>query len=164
MNNFLEKNKIPVAIILAAVIIGLFILLSKQPQEKTSVSLDVQSPSPTVIVKEEIEPSPTAAKKLPSPTVDDAIAIKAAMSKKIGVTEENLEVTVSKNTGQFAKGSVKEKTEVGGAYFLAAKKNGAWIIVYDGQSQPPCQDLDTYNFPKTLAPECLTDKGQVVKR
>lgn len=162
MENFWEKNKIPLAIILAAVIIGLFILLTKQPQEKSSVSVNIQTPSPTQM--EEI-PSPTSLPTIiPSPTVDDYSLIKAAVVQKTGIKEDNLELSVSKNTGKFAKGTIKEKTEAGGAYFLAAKKDGAWIIVYDGQSQPSCQDLTAYDFPNTLAPECLTEKGQVVKR
>lgn len=100
-----------------------------------------------------------------SPTVaDDTAAIKKVMAEKLDKNEDNLEMSVSKNTGQFAKGTVKEKTEAGGAYFLAARKDGQWIIVYDGQSQPPCKDLNTYNFPKDLAPECLNASGLVVKR
>lgn len=163
MNSFWEKNKIPISIIIGALIIGFFIYFTNQ-QKTASVSVDIMSASPTplpTVAKPSVLPSPTS---LPSPTPDETTAIKAAMSKKIGVSEGNLEVTVSQNTGQFAKGTVKEKTEAGGAYFLAAKTATGWVIVYDGQSQPPCQDLETYKFPKDLAPECLSASGKVVTR
>lgn len=100
----------------------------------------------------------------PSPITDETAAIKKAMAEKLGKNENSLDINISKNTGQYAKGTVKEKAETGGGYFLSVKKGGKWIIVYDGQSQPPCKDMEAYNFPKDLAPECLSDKGQVVKR
>lgn len=162
MNSFWEKNKIPLSIIAGALIIGLFIYITSQPNT-ASVSEDIKSASPTFFptAQPSITPSPTI---LPSPTIDDNEAIKKAMAEKLGKDKDSLVVSISKITGQFAKGTVKEKTEVGGAYFLAVKKDGQWIIVYDGQAQPPCKDLNTYNFPKDLAPECLNTSGLVVKR
>ncbi len=163
MNSFWDKNKIPLSIIVGASIIGLFIYLTNQPKT-ASVSVDIKSASPTPVATR--EPSATSfPTSLPSPTVDDTAAIKTAVAIKLNQKETDLEINISKNTGSFAKGTIKEKaSEVGGGYFLAAKADGSWVIVYDGQSQPPCKDLETYKFPNTIAPECLNTAGQVVKR
>lgn len=162
MNSFWEKNKIPLSIIIGALIIGLFIYTTYQPKT-ASVSVDIKpaSPTPLPALEPSTTPSPTS---LPSPTIDDTAAIKKALAEKLGKSETELEISISKNTGSFTKGNVKEKEAVGGGYFLAAKTAGGWVIVYDGQSQPPCKDLATYNFPKDLAPECINTAGQVVKR
>jgi len=73
-------------------------------------------------------------------------------------------VTISENTGQFAKGGIKEYEAVGGAYWIAAKTNEGWVCVYDGQSQPTCEQIAPYNFPTDMVPECLDENGKVVER
>lgn len=160
MANFWEKNKVPVSIVLGMFIIGLFIYFSRRSLNQTipsqinpeegSININIQSSSPT-IAKET--------------STDDNTAIRNAIMEKTGIADSNLEVTVSKNTGKYAKGSIREKDAVGGAYFLAAKTSSGWVIIYDGQAQPNCQDFTPYpDFPKDLAPECLNAQGKVVKR
>jgi hypothetical protein len=101
----------------------------------------------------------------PTPNISSEIeAIKKAVYKKTGLTSENADVTVSQYTSTFAKGGVKEKEAVGGAYFIAAKVNSEWICVYDGQSQPTCEQIEPFNFPKEMVPECLDENNKVVKR
>ena len=53
---------------------------------------------------------------------------------------------------------------VSNGYFLAARQDGVWVIVYDGQANPPCRDIDFNGFPSELVPECLNDYGQLVNR
>lgn len=177
MANFWGKNKVPVSIVLGMFIIGLFIYFSRRslnqtipsqinPEEGT-IEINIK-PSATAIV-EEAKPSPTTATNsmptTPSPSDDDNTAIRSAIMKKTGIADSNLEVAVSKNTGKYAKGSIREKDAVGGAYFLAAKNSSGWVIIYDGQAQPNCQDFTPYpDFPKDLSPECLNTQGKVVKR
>jgi hypothetical protein len=36
-----------------------------------------------------------------------------------------------------------------GAYFLAAKEEGAWVIVPDGQATPACAEIAPCDFPVT---------------
>jgi cytoskeletal protein RodZ len=175
MTNFWEKNKIPVSIICGMFIVGLFIYFSRQSLNQTipaqinpeegSITVNIQSSSPT-IAKEASQPTSTiAVSTVTLPPDDNNTAIRNALMKKTGIAEDNLEVTVAKNTGKYAKGSVRDKNEPGGAYFLAAKTSSGWVIVYDGQSQPNCQDFTPYpDFPKDLAPECLDTTGKVVKR
>ena len=72
---------------------------------------------------------------------------------------------VSQKDGAFAKGFVGAKgKEVGGGYFLAVKSSGKWIIAFDGQSTPGCEQVNPYNFPATMVPECLDAGGNLIKR
>jgi len=71
---------------------------------------------------------------------------------------------VSEYNSKYAKGGVKEKEAVGGAYFIAAKVDNEWICVYDGQSQPTCEQIEPFDFPKSLVPECLNKANKVVER
>jgi len=114
-------------------------------------------PSPTPTIK--IEPTAT-----PTLIIDETEAIKQAVFQKTGLNASQAEVSINKNTGQYATGNIKEFEAVGGAYWLAAKTDEGWICVYDGQSQPTCVQIAPYNFPKDMVPECLDKDGKVVKR
>lgn len=150
----LDKLLIPISIILAGLIIGLFFYFSTSKNNKlTPVSLSTPTISPT-----------TTLTITPLPTADDLSAIREALAIKLGISASNLDVSISKNTGEYAKGNVKEKESVGGGYYLAVKAEGKWIIVYDGQSTPTCAQLSTYNFPKDMVPECLNSSGNVITR
>ena len=101
----------------------------------------------------------------PTPNVSLEIeAIKKAVYEKTGLTSEIADVTVSLYTSTYAKGGVKEKEAVGGAYFIAAKVNNKWVCVYDGQSQPTCEQIELYNFPKEMVPECVDQNNKVIER
>ncbi len=150
----LEKLLIPISIILAGLIIGLFFYFSNPKNNKlTPVSLPTPTISPTTILT-----------ITPLPTTDDLSAIRETLAIKLGIPANNLDVSISKNTGEYAKGNVKEKESVGGGYYLAAKAEGKWVIVYDGQSTPTCKQLEFYNFPKDMVPECLNSSGKVITR
>jgi len=110
------------------------------------------------------QPTPTPEEAAPTPTVDESGLIKQAVFKKTGLDATQAEVSINKNTGQHATGNIKEFEAVGGAYWLAAKTDEGWVCVYDGQSQPTCGQIDVYNFPQDMVPECLDENGQVVKR
>lgn len=90
--------------------------------------------------------------------------IKQAVYKKTGLNSTVADVTVSEYTSNFARGGVKEKEAVGGAYFIAAKVDDKWICVYDGQSQPNCEQIEPYNFPVSMVPECLNESNKVIER
>jgi hypothetical protein len=100
----------------------------------------------------------------PKPTADDSQLIKQAVYTKTGLDETEAEVTISKNTGKFATGGIKEFGAVGGAYFLAAKIETGWVAVYDGQATPECSLIEPYNFPADMVPECLGTSGDLVPR
>lgn len=164
-----ERNKIPLSIILGAVIIGLFIYLPKPINKEVSQQISTpqitatttqvtptQLPSP---VPPTVGTSPTAL-----PTTNDSLLIKQALITKTGISEDKIEFSINQNTGTHAKGNVKDKESIGGGYWLASKVDGQWIIVYDGQSTPSCSVINPYNFPKSMVSECLNASGTVVVR
>lgn len=159
------KFIIPVSILIAASIIGGAIYLSRSSQTTLEPAVSQVSLEPTVALDKEQSTFTLIPTAQVEPTDDDTLAIRAAVVKKLGTDEASLDVTVSQNTGKHAKGGVKEKgTEVGGGYFLAAEDEGEWKIVYDGQAQPSCDDIEAYSFPKSMVPECLSTNGEVIAR
>lgn len=133
-------------------------------------------PSPTPIPPPESTPSSAlrfeVGEASPTPTAASAedeaaliAAVKAKVSADTGTPADQLKVTVSQNTGLHAKGNVKEEEAVGGGYWLAAKSGSAgWVVVYHGQSQPRCTDVNAYDFPTRMVPECLNSSGNVITR
>ena len=91
-------------------------------------------------------------------------AIKQAVYEKTGLNNLTADITVNEYTLNYAKGGVKEKEAIGGAYFIAAKVDSKWICVYDGQSHPMCEELESYNFPKEMVSECINENNIVVER
>ena len=85
----------------------------------------------------------------PAPTSDED-AIKAALAAHLGTNVGNLRIVIQHNNGTHARGGVDN------GYFLAAKVNGQWQIVADGQGALNCQVITQYNFPPSMIPECLT--------
>jgi len=124
------------------------------------ITLEI-NPTPTLSPTATIKVEPTVT---PTPIIDETEAIKEAVFNKTGLTENEALVTINENTGQFAKGGIKEYEAVGGAYWIAAKTNEGWVCVYDGQSQPTCEQIAPYNFPTDMVPECLDENGKVVER
>lgn len=99
-------------------------------------------------------PSPTL-----TPTVtprDDSVlvaAIKSALITKYGQNAGDLKVSVSKIEGEYAQGTVSENG--GGGGWFAARLNGFWTLVWDGNGQIDCVDISPYpQFPTDMIPEC----------
>jgi hypothetical protein len=118
-----------------------------------------------------IEPTPPAATETVSPTPTPTVGeptnlpensaeaeIESAMAEKLGVSIGEVPITITQITEDHAKG------EVSNGYFLAANQDGQWMIVYDGQATPPCQEVDLYAFPIGMVPECLGADNQLVFR
>ena len=83
-----------------------------------------------------------------SATPSDEDALKTTLATHLGMNVSDLAIVISENTGMFARGGVDN------GYFLAAKVNGQWQIVDDGQGALDCQVLSTYGFPLSMVPEC----------
>ena len=165
----MDKYKVPLSIILGAAIIGFSIYFALKTQKADQVEPSVSpatSPIATTVTTEQIETSPTTSPvSSPAFTEEDAKAIKTVLADKLGNSEENLDFSVSQKTATNAKGNVREKTsEVGGGYWLAAKTDSGWKIVYDGQSTPTCSQIAHYDFPASMVPECLNSSGNVISR
>ena len=103
-------------------------------------SLTTQTiPTPTLAVREEL-------------TKDQIIR---ALSQKNNWDQSKVELNSMTVEGEFAKGGVKFKDGMGEGLWFAARVNGAWKIVYDGNGIIPCDSIATYqNFPKDMIPSC----------
>jgi phenylpyruvate tautomerase PptA (4-oxalocrotonate tautomerase family) len=78
----------------------------------------------------------------------DVNAIKDALAEHLGVNLDGITIIIEEYTGTHARGGVEN------GYFIAAKVNGEWQIVADGQAMPDCQVVAQYNFPLWMVPEC----------
>ncbi len=99
----------------------------------------------------------------PTPTVDEEAVLKDVIKKYIALKhnsdENSLTVTVSKIDGDYAQGGVTD--EGGGGMWFAAKENGLWHLVWDGNGVILCSDLSSYpNFPTSMIPECWDEAKQ----
>lgn len=104
----------------------------------------------------------------PQPVVDESAvlvaAIKAALVAKHGPDAGLLKITASKIENGYAQGGAS--AEGGGAMWFAAKVNGEWKLVWDGNGQINCSDIAPYpEFPTDMIPECWnTTTNKIVKR
>lgn len=104
----------------------------------------------------------------PIPTVDETAVLKYVIKKYIALknnSDENaLTITVSKIEGNYAQGGASD--EGGGGMWFAAKENGVWKLVWDGNGVIECSIFTLYpNFSTSMIPECYdTEKQVTVKR
>ena len=104
----------------------------------------------------------------PSPSVDETAiliaAVKNALISEHGTQASSLDISVSKIEGDYASGSAS--AQGGGGIWFAAKVNGIWNLVWDGNGSIQCSNLTPYpQFPTDMISECWNDKTQqVVKR
>jgi len=98
------------------------------------------------------------------PTVnEEAIVVQtikeAIVAENNGEGSTTLEVTLSQIDGDFAKGMASDQG--GGGMWFAAKVNGEWELVWDGNGIIQCSDLTNYpDFPTSMIPECYDDATQ----
>jgi hypothetical protein len=91
-------------------------------------------------------------------------AVQAALVAEHGQDAASLNVTVSKVEGLYAQGGASGQG--GGGMWFAAKVNGIWKLVWDGNGQINCSDLTAYPaFPKDMISECWdTATNKIVTR
>jgi hypothetical protein len=123
------------------------------------VTIDtVGAPIETIEKPIETVPSTIEAEPTIQLTQSDEQAISAALAEKLGISIEEVPFAITQNTGTHAKGGIDN------GYFLAFKQDGNWVIVYDGQANPPCADVEQYQFPTVMVPECLDANYELVIR
>ncbi len=111
-------------------------------------------PNPTA----EVEPTEEIIEATLTPFNEDELFIRGALAERIGVQPEDVQFTIRQNTGTHILGNVSN------GYFIAAKDLGAWQILYDGQGTPYCQDIEPYQVPIEMVPECLDTNDNLVFR
>jgi hypothetical protein len=80
------------------------------------------------------------------------------LADHLGLSPDETDSVIAQQTEAYATGGLP------GAYFLAAKQDGVWVIVYDGQATPACGEIAPYNFPVDMVPECLDARNNLVIR
>jgi hypothetical protein len=75
--------------------------------------------------------------------------IKQLLVAEHGNTANELTITISKHIGDYASGGAS--SQGGGGMWLAAKVNGGWKLVFDGNGTVDCQMIKTnYQFPAEM--------------
>ncbi|HEY4695153.1 MAG TPA: hypothetical protein VIH52_04310 [Candidatus Nanoarchaeia archaeon] len=157
MSTSSEKKKLLLLIFLALLSAAVILWLIFSQNSEQNAQLGSQNPS----TSSETVSTNSALQAV----ADDEALIKIALEAKTGIPEDMLVVNLSLKDGDFAKGSVGTKgEETGGGYFLAVRDNGKWLIAYDGQANPNCEEVNPYNFPANMVPECLDSNGNLVTR
>jgi hypothetical protein len=87
-------------------------------------------------------------------TVADAQTIQKMLADKHGKTIEEVVAKVDKYDADHARGSVQFVGEQGGGIFLAAKEDGSWKIVVDGNGAYECSFIAQYGFPDEMVSDC----------
>ncbi len=117
----------------------------------------------------EVTPAPAVKiNAVPTVIVDETKILKTFVKNtlvaKHGSGANELTISVAKIQGDFASGGASG--EGGGGMWFAAKVDGNWQLVWDGNGVILCKDLTAYpNFPASMIPECYNDQtNKNVKR
>ncbi|XOB40381.1 MAG: hypothetical protein ACKKMR_03680 [Candidatus Nealsonbacteria bacterium] len=102
---------------------------------------------------------------LTEPLVSTEEAVKKLLAEKYNKKMAEVTINISQETENHVKGGVV--FQPGGpensGMFLAAKENGSWKLVHDGQGAIPCLDIEPYNFPVYMVIECFDEETGKVK-
>ncbi len=97
----------------------------------------------------------------PSPELSAETAVKKLLADKYGKKSVEVDLTVSQAAEEHLKGEVV--FEPGGpensGIFLAAKIDGQWQLVFDGNGSFSCQMLEDYDFPEEMKQGCASQPG-----
>ena len=91
-------------------------------------------------------------------------AVRKGLIAEHGQAAEGMTITVSDVEGEYTKGMATG--DGGGGIWFAAKLNGTWTLVWDGNGVIDCNSLSPFpEFPQTLIPECLaSDSAKLITR
>jgi hypothetical protein len=91
-------------------------------------------------------------------------AIMALFTDKYDRDSEEIIITIHKETDQHIRGSVKFNEEPDKTYlFLAARKNGDWQLVFEGEDAASCDTVEEFDFPEDMISDCYTPLTVVVE-
>lgn len=126
----------------------------------TTIETITQTPIP-IVVATTASPSAT---QIADQNISIISAVQAALVAEHGSDAQTLNVTISKIEGDYAQGGASGQG--GGGMWFAAKVNGIWKLVWDGNGIIQCSDIAPYpSFPKDMISECWdTVTQKIVKR
>lgn len=134
------KKSLIVLVLIILLFSGFYIFQKNQDRVSRLPSI-----TPTPVVKEE-------------PLEDQIIQ---ALSQKNNWNASNVEVRINSLEGDYAKGDVKFKDEMGGGLWFAARVENTWKIVYDGNGIITCDQLIDYqSFPTSMIPACYDKQAE----
>jgi hypothetical protein len=91
--------------------------------------------------------------------------VRAAFAEKYGPPTDRYLVEVERDTGMFAKGSIRFTDEPGGGLWFAARTTQGWELVFDGNGIIPCSAIAGHDFPADMVPQCLDEEsGELLQR
>ncbi len=111
---------------------------------------------PTVATEEEI---PAVIEEEETSPTSDLEMLTNAFAEKYGRLVADTNVVITNNTGEYANGGVTFTGDISGGWWLAALKNGEWVIVADGNGVVMCADLVGYDFPLEMVSECWDESA-----
>lgn len=83
-------------------------------------------------------------------------ALKKLFAIKYNQPQATIQLSIAQETKNHVRGGIRFGSEVGGALFLAARVNGAWKIVFDGNGSYSCQSVQPYTFPAEMISDCAS--------
>lgn len=90
--------------------------------------------------------------------LSSAPEVQAAFAEKYDKDIESITVTPTHESENHMRGAVKLGDAIGdGGIFLAAKVEGKWVIVVDGNGAYTCVEVEPYNFPADMITDCYTE-------
>lgn len=87
------------------------------------------------------------------PIISAEKRIKQALAEKYDKKISEVQIEITEETENYAKGGVKFAPfdeGVGGGLFLATKINGTWELVFDGNGSVDCDHILSYGFPDSM--------------
>jgi len=93
-----------------------------------------------------------------TPDMSDEQMVTLAVAEHFDQPADQMDITVTEISGIYAYGYLEN------GYFIAVKQDNAWQFVHGGQTNPYCRDIEAYDFPIDMVPECMDDNNQVVVR
>jgi len=107
------------------------------------------SPStPAIPEVSQQHPTATPIEEISAEVVKNLLAVKHQQSLV------NTILTVEKQTDNHMRGGVSFLGEQGGGLFLAAKKDGEWVLVFDGNGSYSCATVKEFGFPQDMVEDC----------
>jgi hypothetical protein len=91
---------------------------------------------------------------------EDKLALVKLFSQKYNKPEEDVNLTINKNTGIYATGGINFSGELAGAMWLAFKDDSGWKLIFDGNGTIPCSSVEPYDFPLDMVSECWDEETQ----
>ena len=159
MNN--KSNNI-VSIVLVFIIVLLLVAGAYMYGKQNAIKSSGEETSQQTTTKESTS--------VPAQTPEDTDAQVIAAMQNLFATKyhksaADVIITIREREGNFIVGGVKFAGAPEGGYLLAAKVNGVWTLLFDGNGTIPCSAVDPVNFPSSLQTECWdTTKNITVDR